>query len=227
MMTGEHSVISSYDDHAEADQNRHYDLQGWPPIRGDYRLEDPESRIAVVTLASHLRAAGAAIWGPCKTENLGVEKVVANLISNSNLRFLLVCGEESKGHLPGDSIIALHRNGIDGEGRIVGSKGAIPFIENLSKEAIDRFQRQVEVIDRIGLVDEKKIEEIVRFHRNLSEPFSEPPMVVVKRRSRRARDEAEASSGDAIFGEGVFLDASAWLVAEGPMAEVGEGSASQ
>jgi len=40
----------------------------------------------------------------------------------------------------------------------------------------------------------------------------------VKKRSRRVRD--EASVGDAIFGEGVILDASAWLVAE-----VGEGSA--
>lgn len=216
-MTGEHSVIS--DDNRDGDgKDRPYDPQGWPPIRGDYRLDDPESRIAVVTLASGLRAKGAAICGPCKTENLGVEKVVANLISNSNLRFLLVCGEESKGHLPGDSLLALHRNGIDGEGRIVGSGGAIPFIENLSKEAIDRFQRQVEVIDRIGLVDESEINKIVEVHRTLSEPFPEPPMEVVKRRLRRARD--EASVGDAIFGEGVILDASAWEVAE-----EGEGSA--
>jgi len=140
---------------------------------------------------------------------------VANLISNSNLRFLLVCGEESKGHLPGDSILALHRNGIDGEGRIVGSKGAIPFIENLSLEAIARFQRQVEVIDRIGLVDEEEIEKIVREYRSLSAPFPEPPMVVVKRRAKRAGYGARAQSGDAIFGEGVVLDASAWLVVEG------------
>jgi tetrahydromethanopterin S-methyltransferase subunit A len=212
MMIGEHSVISDDDDRDEDAKNRPYDPQSWPPIRGDYRLDDPESRIAVVTLASILRAKGAAIWGPCKTENLGVEKVVANLISNSNLRFLLVCGAESKGHLPGDSILALHRNGIDDGGRIVGSKGAIPFIENLSKEAIDRFQRQVEVIDRIGLVDESEIEKIVVEHRSLSEPFPEPPMEVAKKRARRARD--EASVGDANFGGGVFLDASAWLVAE-------------
>jgi len=194
------------------------DPDAWPPIRGDYRLGDLESRIAVVTLASSLAARGAAISGPCKTENLGVEKVVANIIANSNIRFLLICGEESKGHLPGDSIIALHKNGIDKDGRIVGSKGAIPFIENLSAEAIDRFQRQVEVIDRIGLVDEGEIEEIVRERRSLSEPFPEPPMEVVKRRVRRSMD--EASSGDAVFGEGVILDASAWLVAE----KVGSGS---
>jgi tetrahydromethanopterin S-methyltransferase subunit A len=215
MMIDEDPAISDDDREGER-KDMPYDPQSWPPMRGDFRLDDPESRIAVVTLASSLGAAGAAIWGPCKTENLGVEKVVANLISNSNLRFLLVCGEESKGHLPGDSILALSRNGIDGEGRIVGSKGAIPFIENLSKEAIARFQRQVEVIDRIGLVDEGEIEEIVRKYRNLSESFPEPPMVVVKKRTRNAADELLASSGDAIFGDGIVLDASAWLVvAEG------------
>lgn len=213
-MTDEDLAISD-DDRKNDRKDLPYDPQEWPPMRGDFRLDDPKSQIAVVTLASGLGAVGAAIWGPCKTENLGVEKVVANLISNSNLRFLLVCGEESKGHLPGNSILALSRNGIDDEGRIVGSKGAIPFIENLSKEAIERFQRQVEVIDRIGLVDEREIEEIVRKYRNLSEPFPEPPMVVVKRRTKKAEDMALASSGDAIFGEGVVLDASAWLVAEG------------
>lgn len=209
-MTGEHSAISDDDRNKEAEVP-HYDPGGWPPLRGDYSLGDPDSRIAVVTLASHLTAKGSAIWGPCKTENLGVEKVVANLIANSNIRFLLICGDESKGHLPGDSIIALHKNGVDGDGRIVGSKGAIPFIENLAKEAIERFQRQVVLIDRIGLVDEGEIEEIVGEYRALSEPFPEPPMEVVKKRTMRPRE--GASSGDASFGEGVVLDASAWVVA--------------
>jgi hypothetical protein len=40
-------------------------------------------------------------------------------------------------------------------------------------------------------------------------------MAVVKKRSRRTISGAKAPSGDAIFGEGVVLDASAWLVAEG------------
>jgi len=217
-MGGEHPDISDEESGAEGVKGVCVEgggpsgLENWPPIRGDYSLGDPRSRIAVVTLASSLRAPGAAIWGPCKTENLGVEKVVANLIANSNIRFLLVCGEESKGHLQGDSILALHRNGIDDDGRISGSRGAIPFIENLSAAAIGRFQRQVEVIDRIGLVDEGEIERIVLELRFLSEPFPEPPMEVVKRRARRGMD--EASRGDATFGGGAYLDGSAWVVAE-------------
>ena len=50
----------------------------WPVVSGDYIVGDPESPVAVTTLASHNEdipaAAGAAIAGPCKTENLGIEK---------------------------------------------------------------------------------------------------------------------------------------------------------
>ena len=72
----------------------------WPVVSGDYIVGDPESPVAVTTLASHNEdipaAAGAAIAGPCKTENLGIEKVVANIISNPNIRFLILCGAEGK-----------------------------------------------------------------------------------------------------------------------------------
>ncbi|UEC43283.1 MAG: Putative methyltransferase Mtx subunit A [Methanothrix sp.] len=210
-MTREDSAISDDGAGEGAPVPRRYP-GGWPPLRGDYRLGNPGARIAVVTLSSHIAVEGSAIWGPCKTENLGVEKVVANIISNSDIRFLLICGDESKGHLPGDSIIALHKNGVDADGRIIGSRGAIPFIENLPKEAIERFQRQVTLIDRIGLVDEGEIQEVVVKYRNLSEPFPEPPMEVIRKRARWLRE--GPSSGDASFGEGVFLDASSWVVAE-------------
>jgi tetrahydromethanopterin S-methyltransferase subunit A len=188
---------------------RGYD-ETWPPVRGDYVVGSPESRVAVVTLASHLRAIGAALIGPCKTENLGVEKIVANTISNSNIRFLLLCGTESKGHLPGDTILALHKNGIDEQGRILGSHGAIPFIQNLPGEAIKRFQDQVTIIDRIGLEDEGQIEKLIREYNALAEPYPKEPFLVVKRRTRSAN--ISFGEGDAVLGPGVVMDTSAWLV---------------
>ena len=83
---------------------------GWPVISGDYIVGDPESPVAVTTLASHIEAdlSGAAIAGPCKTENLGIEKVVANIISNPNIRFLILAGAEVQGHITGQSFKALH-----------------------------------------------------------------------------------------------------------------------
>ena len=91
-------------------------------------------------------AAGAALAGSCKTENLGIEKIVANIISNPNIRFVVLCGTEVKGHLSGQSIESMHKNGVEG-GKIVGSKGAIPFLENLTAEHIKRFQEQVELVN--------------------------------------------------------------------------------
>jgi len=124
---------------------------GWPIVQGDFHTGDVKSPVAVVTMGSHLDEegicnAGAAICGSCKTENLGLEKVIANVISNPNIRFVLTCGTEVKGHLSGQSLIALHQNGVEG-GKIIGTKGAIPFIENLSAENIKRFQEQVEIVD--------------------------------------------------------------------------------
>lgn len=124
---------------------------GWPIVQGDFHTGDSKSPVAVVTMGSHLDeagicSAGAAIAGSCKTENLGLEKVIANVISNPNIRFVLTCGTEVKGHLSGDSLIALHKNGVD-KGKIIGTKGAIPFIENLNADHLKRFQEQVEIVD--------------------------------------------------------------------------------
>ncbi len=124
---------------------------GWPLVKGDFHSGDPNNPTAVVTMGSHLDEqgicdAGAAICGSCKTENLGLEKVIANIISNPNIRFMLTCGTEVKGHLSGQTMKALHANGVK-DGRVVGAEGAIPFIENLKDEAIKRFQEQVKVVD--------------------------------------------------------------------------------
>lgn len=193
----------------ESCPKRGYD-ETWPPVRGDYVVGSPESGVAVVTLASHLRAEGAALIGPCKTENLGVEKVVANTISNSNIRFLLLCGVESKGHLPGDALLALHKNGIDEQGRILGSHGAIPFIQNLPPEAIRRFQDQVELIDRIGLEDEGQIELLIREYSSKAWQYSEEPFQVVKRKIKSVN--ISFGEEDLSFGSGVVMDSNAWLV---------------
>ena len=141
--------------------------EGWPIINGDFIAGDPESPVAVTTLGSHnedvAAGAGAAIAGPCKTENLGIEKVVANIISNPNIRFLILCGSEVQGHITGQSIEALHQNGVDPEKRkIIDATGAIPFVENVPDDGIERFQNQVEVVSMIDVEDAGAIESKVK-----------------------------------------------------------------
>ena len=142
--------------------------EGWPVISGDYIVGDPESPVAVTTLASHIEAdlTGAAIAGPCKTENLGIEKVVANIISNPNIRFLILAGAEVQGHITGQSFKALHANGADPDKKkIIEATGAIPFVENVPLDGIERFQQQLEIVDLIDTEDigaiQSKINECV------------------------------------------------------------------
>jgi len=130
----------------------------WPWLTGEYEVGDPESPVAVVTCGSHLNNspfldAGAALAGPCKTENIGIEKMVANIISNPNIRFLIITGMEVKGHITGQAIEAFAKSGIDQEGRIIGATGAIPFIQNLDQPSIERFKEQIETINIIDTED--------------------------------------------------------------------------
>jgi len=128
----------------------------WPVEPGEFVVCDPKAHIAVVTLDDDisLPANLIALYGKSRTENLGVERVVVNTVSNQNIRALVICGKEICGHNAGQAILALWENGIDQGKRIVGAEGAIPYIQNLPVEFIERFRLQVELVDLIGVVDE-------------------------------------------------------------------------
>ena len=184
----------------------------WPVVKGDYVVGTPESRIAVVTLASTLEPnLDAAIWGTCKTENLGAEKIIANVISNSNIRHILVCGGESRGHLAGQTLLALHKNGIDEQGRIIGSDGAIPFIENITKDAIERFQSQVKFIVHIGLTDLDEIRQIVDEYKNKDAVYDEEPVVVGTTKKKHAAP-SKPISGDLMVSDEFMVDVTAGII---------------
>jgi tetrahydromethanopterin S-methyltransferase subunit A len=186
----------------------------WPVVRGDYKVGNPQSRIAVVTLASSINPQPeAALWGSSKTENLGVEKIVANVISNSNIRYVLVCGTESRGHLAGHSLLAIHAHGIDEKGRIIGSKGAIPFIENIPEEAVRRFQQQVALIDRIGLTNPEEVLRLVNKYKDKGEAYQDEPLVVCSPKKRRAAL-AIPTSGDIIISEEFAMDSMSGVVCQ-------------
>jgi tetrahydromethanopterin S-methyltransferase subunit A len=139
--------------------------KGWPVVKGEYDVGDAKSPVAVATCGSHFNLfpikAGASISGPFKTENLGIEKIVANVISNPNIRFLIVCGSEVKGHISGDALICLYKYGLK-DGRIINAKGAIPFIENLDANAVKRFQEQVQLVEMVDVEDEGKITQAIK-----------------------------------------------------------------
>jgi tetrahydromethanopterin S-methyltransferase subunit A len=133
--------------------------RSWPPVPGDFEVGKPDHCVAICTLGKKLEVpCDYAIIGTCKTENIGIERVITNTISNSFIRFIIVAGPEVPGHLTGRSLKALHQNGVDETTRrIINAEGAIPYIENLPLEGIERFRQQVQFVDMINTQDPDKI----------------------------------------------------------------------
>jgi len=150
------------------------------PWGGEFTACNPQGCIAVVILnIDYTPSDKVAIYGSLKTENIGIEKIVANVISNPNIRYIVICGEDIRGHRSGSSLVALNKNGIDKKNRIIGAPGAIPYIENLNEEAIKRFQKQIEIINLIGVEDRKKIKkEIQEYIRKSPSPFGKPYIAI-------------------------------------------------
>ena len=146
--------------------------EGWPPLPGDYRVVRFQAPVAVCTLnTEHLidelatsNARGLSIIGSLHTENLGIEHLMRNLLVNPNIRFLILCGEDTQraiGHLPGHSLASLLRHGLNEKQRIVDAKGKRPFIKNLDTRHVEAFQKQVQLIDHIGETDVARLRDLI------------------------------------------------------------------
>lgn len=132
------------------------------PWGGEFTKCLPNGCVGVVLLnIQYTPPENVAIYGRLKTENIGIEKIIANTISNPHIRFLVICGDDIRGHRSGASLIALHKNGMDSNNRIVDAPGAIPYIENLKKTAIKRFQNQINIVNLLGINDKEKIDKVI------------------------------------------------------------------
>ena len=138
---------------------------GYPPEEGCYLRGNDYSPVAVVVILRWRREetpadieklvrvaieSGAALAGTLQTENIGIEKIICNIVSNPNIRYLIVCGPESPGHLVGESLLALAKNGLDEKKRIIGTEAPTPYLFNVQAEFVERFRKQVMLIDLVN-----------------------------------------------------------------------------
>jgi tetrahydromethanopterin S-methyltransferase subunit A len=143
--------------------------QNWPPVAGEYYAfcDGAGCPVGVSTLASvelaerlaHVRPIGLCIVGKTETENIGIDKIVKNTVTNPTIRFLLLAGKDSKGHQSGRTLLALEENGVDENMKVIGSPGRRPLLRNVTREEVEAFRKQVEVVDMIGCENEERIVE--------------------------------------------------------------------
>lgn len=132
------------------------------PIKHDIFFGNEKSSVAVCTLSSmdlleqiskseimNSIALAARLF----SENKGIEKLIKYVLKHQNIRYIVLCGKDTKGHLPGQALLALYRNGIDDHGRIVDALGKDPVIEDVGKEQVGEFRRCINIIDLVGITD--------------------------------------------------------------------------
>ncbi len=140
-------------------------VHDYPPEEGCYLRGNDYSPVAVCVILKWEREktppeieqlvrvgveSGAALAGTLQTENIGLEKVICNIVSNPNIRHLIVCGPESPGHLTGQAVVALAENGIDEQKRIIGAEALTPYLFNIPAEFVERFRKQLTVINLVN-----------------------------------------------------------------------------
>ncbi len=134
---------------------------GWPPLPGNYETLKYQAPVAICTLNSKTLLPELAktqhpeigMVGTLNTENLGIERIIKNVTSNPHIRFLILCGEDSEqkiGHLPGQTLTSLFKNGIDASKRIIGAQGKRPVLKNIDTALVEQFRKQVELVNMIG-----------------------------------------------------------------------------
>jgi len=135
------------------------------PINEEVLFGNATSSLAICTLSSmnllkeisnSNLLSKIALAGRLFSENKGIDSLVRYVISNKNLETILLCGKDTPGHRPGHSLLNLYKNGIDNQGKIIGSSSPDPIL-TITKAEIQEFQNQVKLIDKIGETSFSKI----------------------------------------------------------------------
>lgn len=168
-----------------------------------YVAGNPESPVAVCTLSSHNLLDGlsasavgrqVAIMGPLETENIGIERMVATLLEQPRIRWLILCGDERRGRYQAQALRCLFTSGIDTQGAIAGARSKRARLPTLTAEHVNAVRQQVSLYDLVGVHDVAAISEAVAsclandpgpFAHQVSLPQPEP--IVVPARPYRLR----------------------------------------
>ena len=137
------------------------------PIPEEFYEGNPDSEIALCTLSSitllkkfaysdiinHISIAGRLL-----SENKGIDVIIQYVNTNKKIRKIILCGKEVWGHKAGHSLLELHKNGIDNDGRIIHSISPDPFL-TVTKQQVDYFRNKITLVNLINETNMNKIKQ--------------------------------------------------------------------
>lgn len=101
-----------------------------------------------------------AIAGRLLSENNGIDEIIKYCIVNKQLKHLVICGRDSRGHRAGRSLIALSEYGITNEGKIINSKSPRPQLRS-SYQEVEIFRNRITIHNLIDEIDLNSIRSYV------------------------------------------------------------------
>lgn len=143
------------------------------PIEEEVFYGNPKSNIAICTLSSIslLKEVAnssiikeIAIAGRLLSENKGIDSLVRSVLSNEKINTIILCGKDTLGHKPGNSLLCLYKNGMDENHKIIDSSSPHPIL-TVTKKEISKFQRQVKIVNEIGETNVSKLENIIEVYK--------------------------------------------------------------
>lgn len=98
------------------------------------------------------------IAGRLYSENSGIDDLILYCTSINTLRYLVVCGQDTRGHYSGDALMKLMLYGIDSKGHIINTKAPRPYL-TIKAEVVEKFRKKIQLIDMRGVckLDEIKL----------------------------------------------------------------------
>ena len=125
-------------------------------------LGNPKSNVVICTLwlkkeelARRLRKENYRMIGNLYTID-GISYLIKNILANPSVKYIIVCGKDLTGS--GDALIKLFKNGIDSNGKIIGTNAWIH--PNIRKELIEILRKNIKVIDLRG--KEKEVPKVLK-----------------------------------------------------------------
>lgn len=138
--------------------------EGYPPEEGRYLRSNDFSPLAAVAILNTFDfkipqritnivrisiETDAALTVTLQTENIGIEKIIANAVANPNIQHIVLCTVESRGHLCDEALSSLMEKGVDEE-KNIGTDAPTSYLYNSTIGAIERFKKQVKLINLLN-----------------------------------------------------------------------------
>ena len=105
--------------------------------------------------------ANISIVGRLLSENNGIDAMIRYVIGHPLLNWIILCGNDTKGHNAGQTLLSLFNYGTNSGGRICHSTAPYPFLKS-SEADIEIFRKQIKVVDLIGNKNVKEIRSVLK-----------------------------------------------------------------